>query len=160
MQVVFNPQASPAAHAVAADVRSEYVVQVKGTVDAAPRRARRTPTCRPARSRSSPTSRGAQRRRRRRRSRSTRTRTIDEVQRLRYRYLDLRRERMHENLVLRDRTTQFMRHFLNDQGFLEIETPILTKPTPEGARDYLVPSRVHAGHSTRCRSRRSSSSSC
>ena len=65
--------------------------------------------------------------------------------RLRHRYLDLRREELQRNLVLRHRLLQRTRHFLADAGFLEVETPILTKPTPEGARDYLVPSRVHAG---------------
>jgi aspartyl-tRNA synthetase len=65
--------------------------------------------------------------------------------RLRYRFLDLRREELQRNLMLRHRLLQRTRRFLSDAGYFEIETPILTKPTPEGARDYLVPSRVHAG---------------
>lgn len=69
----------------------------------------------------------------------------DENMRLKYRYLDLRRERMAKNMVLRHKVVKFMRDFLDQQGFIEIETPILFKATPEGARDYLVPSRIHPG---------------
>ncbi|HSR19860.1 MAG TPA: aspartate--tRNA ligase [Anaerolineales bacterium] len=69
----------------------------------------------------------------------------DENTRLRYRYLDLRRERMTRNMILRHRVVKYMRDYLDQQGFVEVETPILFKATPEGARDFLVPSRLYSG---------------
>jgi aspartyl-tRNA synthetase len=69
----------------------------------------------------------------------------DENTRLKYRYLDLRRERMTQNMILRHKVVKFMRDFLDKKNFIEIETPILFKATPEGARDYLVPSRIYPG---------------
>ena len=70
---------------------------------------------------------------------------VSEEVRLKYRYIDLRREDMSKRLRLRHKITRAMRHYLDDAGFVDIETPVLTKATPEGARDYLVPSRTHAG---------------
>ena len=65
---------------------------------------------------------------------------------MKYRYLDLRRERMKKNLVMRQKVIQFMRDFLQKEDFVEVETPILTKSTPEGARDFIVPSRLQPGN--------------
>ena len=70
---------------------------------------------------------------------------VSEEHRLRYRYIDLRRPEMQKRLLLRSQITRMLRNYLDDNGFLDIETPILTKATPEGARDYLVPSRTHQG---------------
>ena len=144
VQVVFNPELSPDSAHTAEELRQEWVVQVKGQV-----RQRPTGSENPAmetgdievmasevtvlnRSLTPPfyiaDDAGA-----------------DESLRLRYRYLDLRRPTMQQNLILRHRVVKYIRDFLDGQGFIEIETPILIKSTPEGARDFLVPSRLQPG---------------
>lgn len=73
------------------------------------------------------------------------SRDVNEEVRLKYRYLDLRTERMRNNMIMRSRLIKFMRDFYTEQGFIEVETPVLTKGTPEGSREYVVPSRIHKG---------------
>lgn len=144
-QVVVDLEAAPNAHAIADSVRNEYVLRVHGTV-----RIRPEGTANPDlatgdidivadeieilnRSHTPPfyinKDEGA----------------LDEALRMRHRYLDLRRDKMQENILLRHRTVKFIRDFLDAEDFIEIETPILFKTTPEGARDFLVPSRLQPG---------------
>jgi aspartyl-tRNA synthetase len=143
-QVTINQQTAPEAHTAAKEVRAEWVVQVTGTVIRRPagmenpdlatgdievevsdltilNQAKTPPFY------------------------INKDDKVEELLRMRYRYLDLRRPRMQRNLVLRHNAIRFIRNYLADRGFVEIETPILFKTTPEGARDYLVPSRVHPG---------------
>ncbi|WP_129630137.1 aspartate--tRNA ligase [Candidatus Oscillochloris fontis] len=142
-QVVFDSQ-SPEVHAIAEESRSEFVLQVRGLVRSRPPEAH-NPELATGDIEVTATSATV--------LNPARTTPLyiakeggeDEALRLKYRYLDLRRERMQRNMILRHRVIKFMRDFLDAEGFLEIETPILIKSTPEGARDYLVPSRVHPG---------------
>ncbi len=144
-QVICDPERSPDAHRVASELRSEFVVQVTGTV------VHRLPGTENAQLRTGTIEIAAQQISILNPSRTTpfpiNSDAIqpDESLRLKYRYLDLRRPRMRDNIIRRHRVVKEMRDFLDDRGFLEIETPILMKSTPEGARDYLVPSRLHAG---------------
>jgi aspartyl-tRNA synthetase len=145
-QVVFNPSDSPEIHTVAEQFRAEWVVQITGTVRQRPAgtenanlpsgRVEVLATSTRVLNRSKTTPFDV--------SQATQGQ-VDELLRLEYRYLDLRSQAMHDNIVLRHRVVQFMREFLNQRGFVEIETPILIKSTPEGARDFLVPSRLRAG---------------
>ena len=144
VQVVFNPEQAPRASQVAAEARNEWVLQVTGEV------ARRPPgTENPH----LPTGEVEVLVEEARTLNASKTPPfyiaedgdVEESVRLRYRYLDLRRAAMQSNMMLRHRAVKFIRDFLSARGFLEIETPILIKSTPEGARDYLVPSRVHSG---------------
>ncbi|MBK9714765.1 MAG: aspartate--tRNA ligase [Kouleothrix sp.] len=143
-QVVFDSATAPEAHAVASQARSEFVLQVRGLVGKRPDEAINPDL---------PTGAVEVRAGVATILNPSKTPPIyiskdggeDEMLRLKYRYLDLRRERMQKNLILRHRLIKFIRDFLDREGFIEIETPILIKSTPEGARDYLVPSRVHPG---------------
>ncbi len=144
VQVVFNPETSKQCHQIASEMRSEYVVRVSGEVAPRPQGtenpklatgdieviAQDTEILNPSKTPPFYISEDTE---------------VEESLRLRYRYLDLRRTRMRENLLLRYKVVKFIRNFLDARGFIEIETPILIKSTPEGARDYLVPSRLYPG---------------
>ena len=144
VQVVFNPELSKLCHEIAGEIRNEYVVMVSGEVALRPSGtensklptgdieviAHNTDILNPSKTPPFYINEDTE---------------VEESLRLKYRYLDLRRTRMKENLLLRYRVIKFMRDFLDARGFIEVETPILIKSTPEGARDYLVPSRLHPG---------------
>lgn len=144
VQVVFDPKVSAAGHKVADSLRSEYVIQVSGEVGRRPAGTENPKlstgqieligrTCIVLNTSKNPP------------FYINEEMEVEEGLRLKYRYLDLRRQHMKENIILRHQVVQRLRAFLNSRGFLEIETPILIKSTPEGARDFLVPSRLHAG---------------
>lgn len=145
VQLVFNPQTDAEAFATAEALRNEYVVAVKGTV------RQRIPG---AENPELPTGdievdvtwlQILNRAGTLPFNISDRI-DVDEAVRLRHRFLDLRRPAMQRNFIMRHRAAKAVRDFLDAEGFLEVETPMLTRSTPEGARDYLVPSRVHPGH--------------
>ncbi|MBA7473323.1 Aspartate--tRNA ligase [subsurface metagenome] len=144
VQVVFNPETSKQCHAIASEMHNEYVVRVSGEVALRPPGTenpklptgdvevivQNTDILNPSKTPPFYINEDVE---------------VDENLRLRYRYLDLRRARMKENLLLRHRVIKYIRDFLDAKAFIEVETPILIKSTPEGARDYLVPSRLHLG---------------
>jgi aspartyl-tRNA synthetase len=144
VQVVFNPEINPEVHAKAHKVRNEYVLAVKGDVAMRPPESLNpdldtgeievlTNELRILSVSENPPFLIED------------NEEISENVRLRYRYLDLRRPSLQRNLILRHKVAKAVRTYLDGQGFLEIETPVLTRSTPEGARDYLVPSRVNPG---------------
>ena len=144
VQVVLNPRESPEAHETGTQFRNEWVVQVKGQVGNRPAgtenpelptgeievNARAVQVLNPSLTPPFYVNEDTE---------------VEESLRLKHRYLDLRRQRLQRNIALRHRVVKYIRDYLDEEGFLEIETPVLIKSTPEGARDYLVPSRVHPG---------------
>ncbi len=144
-QVVFNPEVNPDTHTKAGVLRDEFVLAVRGVVNPRPPEMVNS---------SLPTGEIEIMVSELRLLNSSKTPPfeledyrldISEALRLKYRYLDLRRPSVMKNILFRHQAAQVVRQFLNGQGFIEVETPILTKSTPEGARDYLVPSRVQPG---------------
>jgi aspartyl-tRNA synthetase len=143
-QIVFNPAVNAPAHEQAQKLRSEFVVAVTGKVSARPE-GMANPNLATGEIEVMVQSLEVLNEAKTPPFLIEDDADITEVLRLKYRYLDLRRPRMQRLLKLRHDATQEVRSFLNERGFLEIETPMLTKSTPEGARDYLVPSRVNPG---------------
>ena len=144
LQVVFNPEKSPQAHELAGSLRSEWVVQIKGAVSA------RLPGAENPNLPTGDVELVASELTILNRSLTPPFEVaddlnVDDVTRLRYRFIDLRRPRMQQILRLRHTVSHIMWDHLTERGFLQVETPILLKSTPEGARDYVVPSRVHPG---------------
>jgi len=144
-QVVFNPDVDRDSHGKAALLRSEYVIAIKGNVSKRPEGTKNPNVAtgeievlikglkvlNEAKTPPFPIEEDVD---------------VAEDTRLKYRYMDLRRRRLQRNLILRNEAAKTVRDYLYNEGFLEIETPFLTKSTPEGARDYLVPSRVNPGN--------------
>ena len=144
VQVVFNPEIAPDAHEVVGRVRNEWVLRVSGRVGERPEGTENPDLATGdievmaadaevlAESKTPPfyVNDDAE---------------VDELVRLKYRYIDLRRARMRDTLILRHRVVKLIRDYLDERGFLEVETPILIKSTPEGARDFIVPSRLYPG---------------
>ena len=144
VQLVTNPEESAAAHEAAVQLRSEWVVQASGVVRRRPAGMENPSLAtgeievevdtlkvlNPARTPPFLINEESD---------------VDEMVRLKYRYLDLRRQRVRDNIELRHRVVKFIRDYLSERGFWEVETPMLFKTTPEGARDYLVPSRLYPG---------------
>ncbi|HEY4474424.1 MAG TPA: aspartate--tRNA ligase [Candidatus Paceibacterota bacterium] len=144
VQVVFTPSSKD--HAVASELRSEWVLNIKGQVKVRPEKMV-NPEIETGKVEIEPEEIEV----------LNKSETppfpldtdgyeIGEESRMKYRYLDLRRQRMAKNLIIRHQMISFIRNWLNEKGFIEVETPILTKSTPEGARDYVVPSRLYPGN--------------
>ena len=144
VQVVFNPDNAQDIHAIAESLRNEWVVQVTGTVTARPEGTENPNMA------TGEIEVAAEQVRVLNESKTppfyiNEESEVDELIRMKYRFLDLRRQSMRDTLIMRHEVVRYIRNFLSDRGFLEVETPILIKSTPEGARDYLVPSRLYPG---------------
>ena len=144
VQVVFNPEAVPEAHAVAGSLRGEWVVLVEGEVGVRPAGSE-NPNIATGKIEVYATKAEVLNQSKTPPFEIAEDGQVDELLRMQYRYLDLRTAHMHDNIVLRHRVVQYIRDFLDARDFVEIETPILIKSTPEGARDFLVPSRLNPG---------------
>ncbi|MFN8459862.1 MAG: aspartate--tRNA ligase [Anaerolineae bacterium] len=143
-QIVFDPAVDSAMLEIAGTLRNEYVIQVIGLVRSRPA-GQENPGLATGEIEVEAHSLNILNKAKTPPFDINKETPVDEALRLRYRYLDLRRQRMKDNLVLRHNVVRYIRNFLAEEGFIEVETPILFKTTPEGARDYLVPSRVHPG---------------
>jgi aspartyl-tRNA synthetase len=144
-QVVFNPEIVPEAHEAASGVRNEYVLEVRGVVRERPE-GTRNPKLSTGEIEVEASSLDVLNVAKTPPFEIAQTTDVDESVRLRYRYLDLRRSRMQANMVLRHAVVREMREYLSARGFVEVETPTLIKSTPEGARDFLVPSSNFPGN--------------
>ncbi len=144
IQVVFNPETNAEAHAQAQDLRGEWVVQIAGAVGPRPE-GTENPKLATGEIEVSAASLTVLNQAKTPPFNINEDAAVDESLRLQYRYLDLRKERMQANLGLRRKVVKYIRDYLDERDFWEIETPVLVKSTPEGARDYLVPSRLSPG---------------